>query len=204
MAPGKNRLRSRTQLHVSINFLALWFCHLYTWNEELMGFSSGLQAEKKKQTTHPHLWLVAGSWDTLSGDWGSKEAVWGEVWTQITLPSLPCCQGTFENLPVGPRKADFNEQGDAYMITNRIYQCTYLLIPKTSPLIGIGGASMGLVTIHCFLLTGGWSPSQGMKEGQAEAEASVKVYHQKSSTCCCPHRGLAFLPSESTLSHGWL
>lgn len=86
MAPGKNRLRSRTQLHVPINFLALWFCHLYTWNEELMGFSSGLQAEKKKQTTHPHLWLVAGSWDTLSGHWRVKGSCLGRGFGH----SYPC------------------------------------------------------------------------------------------------------------------
>lgn len=97
MAPGKNRLKSRTQLHVSINSLALWFCHLYTWNKELMGSSSGLQAEKKEQIIHPHLWLVTGGWDTLSGHWGSKEAVWGEVWTQIPLPSLPCSQEPSKN-----------------------------------------------------------------------------------------------------------
>lgn len=62
-----------------------------------MGSSSGLQAEKKEQIIHPHLWLVAGSWGTLSGHWGSKEAVWGKVWTQIPLPSLPCSQEPSKN-----------------------------------------------------------------------------------------------------------
>lgn len=156
-----------------------------------MGSSSGLQAEKKEQTTR-----TTSGWWLRHSQWALrvKGSCLGRGLTQVPLPSLPCSQE--------PSKNSLWAWGKQLLMTRwRINDHwedipMYLFIDtKNMPTRWNLGCIHG-ISYHSLLSADRWLVPLTRDEGgkdRPRQRLQLKSIIRKVPLCCCPHRGLAFL-----------